>query len=41
MIYNGLLLTMGKNLPVIENGAVVIRDTKIYDCGENLDQSQL
>ncbi|MCP3940702.1 MAG: amidohydrolase [Desulfobacteraceae bacterium] len=33
LIHNGLLLTMESGLPAIKNGAVVIRDTKIYDCG--------
>ncbi len=40
LIHNGLLLTMEKGLPVIENGAVVIRDTKIHGCGDNLDLSR-
>ncbi len=41
LIHNGLILTMEEGLPVIENGAVLIRDTKIYDCGEDLDLGQV
>lgn len=33
VIHNGCLLTMEPGLPVIENGAVVIRDHYIYDHG--------
>lgn len=33
LIFNGILLTMEDGLPVIENGAVRIRDNEITDCG--------
>jgi 5-methylthioadenosine/S-adenosylhomocysteine deaminase len=33
LIHNGLLLTMAEGLPMIENGAVRIRGTRILDCG--------
>jgi len=37
LIYNGRLLTMEPGLPVVRNGAVLIRDTLIYDCGHGED----
>lgn len=33
LIHNGLLLTMEQWLPVIEDGAVLIRGSQIFDCG--------
>jgi 5-methylthioadenosine/S-adenosylhomocysteine deaminase len=33
LIHNGLLVTMAQGLPVIENGAVLIRGAQIIDCG--------
>ncbi|WDP90017.1 MAG: amidohydrolase [Desulfobacter sp.] len=33
LICNGMLLTMAEGLPVVENGAVRIKDSKIIDCG--------
>ncbi len=43
LIHNGLLLTMEDGLPVIENGAVLIRDSQIVDCGpeDQLDLAPL
>ncbi|MCP4719393.1 MAG: amidohydrolase [Desulfobacteraceae bacterium] len=43
LIHNGRLLTMEPGLPVIENGAVLIRDSVICDLGngKDLDLSQV
>ncbi len=42
LIHNGLLLTMEPGLPIMENGAVIIRDHCVHDHGptQDLDQGQ-
>jgi len=41
LIYNGLLITMAEGLPVIDDGAVLIKDGAIEACGKTIEFSNI